>query len=123
MGSILLLVGGGLTILRDLIILLARGPGSNLLLVLADLAFGVLSLYLGLHLRRLMPWARSGAIALSALSLLLGLLLVARHTSTIVGMILPVAVIVLMYRPDTRAAFPRAASPVEILRKPQRPRP
>ena len=114
--GILLFVSGGLALLSGLLLLLVATLGVLYgLIAVAYLALGGFEVYLGVQLSQLMPWARTGAILMSAGSIVVSLLLVSRGSgSTIVGMILPAIVIVLMFRPDTLAAFPRSTKPLGI---------
>jgi hypothetical protein len=112
----LFFVGGGLTLLSGLLLFGIASLGALFaLLAVVYLALGDFEIYLGLQLRKLVPWSRSAAILLSAGSIVISLLLVSRGgAGTVLGMILPAVVIYLMYRPETRAVFPRSTKPLGI---------
>jgi hypothetical protein len=114
--SILLFISGGLTLLGALLLFTISALGAIFaLLAIVDLAVGAAEIYLGLQLRKLIPWARTATIALSAGGILLNLVFIARGgVSSILGMILPAIIIFLMYRPDTLAVFPRSDKPLGI---------
>ncbi|HSP36890.1 MAG TPA: hypothetical protein VLR26_03970 [Frankiaceae bacterium] len=114
--SILLFVSGGFTLLGALLLFTITGLGAFFaVLAIVYLVLGGFEIYLGLQLRKLVPWARTAAIVLSAVSILFSLLLITRGSgSTVLGMILPAVVIYLMYRPDTLAVFPRSTKPLGI---------
>jgi uncharacterized membrane protein HdeD (DUF308 family) len=84
------------------------------LLAVVYLVLGAFEIYLGLQLRKLIPWARSAAIVLSAVSIVLSLVLLAKGGSGILGLILPAVVIYLMYRPETVRAFPPSNRPLGV---------
>jgi hypothetical protein len=114
--SVLLFVSGGLTLLGGLLLLTVSSLGAlYTLLALVYLGLGAFEISLGLQLRQLRPGARSAAIVLGAASVGVSLLLLSRGgASTLIGMILPLVVIVLLYRPDAVAAFPRSNRPLGI---------
>lgn len=116
LAGVLMVVSGGLTSLTALLLFAVAtlGIGGSLLGVLS-LALGGLQVYLGLQLQQLVEGARTGAVLVSAAAVVLGLVLVTRSgTSGVLGMILPAVVLYLLYRVDSRAAFPPSGRPLGL---------
>ncbi len=113
--SILFFVSGGLTLLGGLLLLAVASLGAFFgLLAVLYLALGAFEIYLGLQLRKLVPWSRTAAIVLSAVSILLSIVLITQGGGAILGLIIPAVIIYLMYRPDTVSRFPQSTLPLGI---------
>ena len=111
--SILLFIAGGLGCLGALLFFAVGTLVAWVALVgVVLLAIALLEIYIGLQLRKLVPWARTATIVLSGLGAALGLVSIFRGGySSIIGIGLDIYTIVLMYRPDTLAAFPESSRP------------
>lgn len=106
--GVLMVVSGGLTLLTGLLsfTVATLGIGDSLLGLLA-LGIGGLEVYLGLQLQELADGARTGAILAGAASIVVSLVVVTRGGgSAVLGVVLPAVAIYLLYRLDSRAAFP-----------------
>jgi hypothetical protein len=113
--SILFFVSGGLTLLGGLLLLAAASLGAFFgILAVLYLVLGAFEIFLGLQLRKLVPWSRTAAIVLSAVSIVISLALITQGGSAILGLILPAVIIYLMYRPDTLSRFPQSTNPLGI---------
>ncbi len=111
--SILFFISGGFGVLGGLLLLVASRVAAWAAAVgVLVLAIALVEIYIGVQLRKLMPWARTATIVLAGLAAVFGLVsLFSGGYTSIIGIALDVYVIVLMYRPDTLNAFPASTRP------------
>jgi hypothetical protein len=102
--STILFITGALNVLGGIIALTIIPAIGAVVLV-----FAALVIYIGLQLRKLIPWARIGAIVIGVIAIVLGVASFRAPLTLIINVLMGAALLYLMFRPDTLSAFPQGS--------------
>jgi hypothetical protein len=111
--SILLFIAGGFGVLGGLLLLAVGSIAAWVAVIgVVVLIVAAAEIYVGLQLRKLMPWARTATIVLAGIGALMNLIsIISGGFTSVISLALDAYVIYLMYQPETVRAFPASTRP------------